>query len=178
MHLLSEGPDVLHAAGQPKLFLRHDIDVSLERAIRVAEIESEFGVRATYMVMINSLPYRVESKTSRDILRQLITMGHEVTLHFDLDDDQRNSNCEISAVETKIDAACKHLEQITGLPVQSISFHCPLPQFLRGPLLVAGRVNAYSQELMVWYLSDSIGCWREGEPLPKLLRPENLCSNC
>jgi hypothetical protein len=32
-------------------------------------------------------------------------------------------------------------------------------------------VNAYARELMGWYLSDSGGRWREGEPLPLLARP-------
>ena len=38
--------------------------------------------------------------------------------------------------------------------------------------MVVRRVNAYSRELMAWYLSDSKGNWREGEPLPKLLKPD------
>jgi len=37
--------------------------------------------------------------------------------------------------------------------------------------MIDGRVNAYAKELMIWYLSDSKGYWREGEPLPKLFRP-------
>ena len=35
-----------------------------------------------------------------------------------------------------------------------------------------GKVNAYSRELMSWYLSDSAGNWREGEPLPLLSNPD------
>jgi hypothetical protein len=168
-HLFSEVPGILRCMErQPKLVLRHDIDVSLKRALKMAEISLDFGVRATYMVMINSSVYRLDNETSREILRQLIAMGHQVALHFDVDDDQRASNCEISTVETKIVAARKHLEQIIRRPVQSISFHRPIPQFLRGPLFISGMVNAYSSELMDWYLTDSKGCWREGEPLPTL----------
>ncbi len=173
-HLLAEGAEILHTLepGRPKLILRHDVDVSLRKALRMAEIEHECGISATYMVMTNSPLYSVNDKTSRDILRQLITMGHEVALHFDPDTDERKSGCELNAVEAKIATACKHLEQITNQPVLSISFHRPMPQFLRGSLFVAGRVNAYARELMDWYLSDSKGYWREGEPLPKLLRPD------
>jgi hypothetical protein len=138
----------------------------------VAEIERESGVRATYMVMVNSPLYSLEDKASREILYQLVSMGHEVTLHFNVDDDQRNGTCTIDALERKIYADRTYLEQMTGQPVRSISFHRPLAQFLHGPQLIAGMVNAYASELMGWYLSDSKGRWREGEPLSKLLRPE------
>src|SRR6266851_862460 len=81
LRLISEGPDILQIEGRPKFFLRHDIDVSLKRALKMAEIERESGVHATYMVMINSSLYHLDDKTSREILQQLIAMGHEVTLH-------------------------------------------------------------------------------------------------
>jgi len=170
-HLIFEAPRILNKIGQPKLILRHDVDVSLRRALRMAEIEKEFGICATYMVMINSPLYHVEDVNSRDILLQLIQMRHEIGLHFCTDNGEHNSNCEMNSLEAKIHSACKRLEKLTDLPVLSISFHRPKLQFLRGPLRVSGRINAYSRELMEWYLSDSKGCWREGEPLPKLLKP-------
>ena len=172
LHLLSEGLDLPRAGGRPGVILRHDIDVSLKRALRVAEIERECGVRATYMVMVNSALYSLEDQASREILQRLVGMGHEVTLHFNVDEEERNSACQIGALETKIYAARRYLEQVAGRPVRSISFHRPLVQFLHGPRLIAGMVNAYAGELMGWYLSDSKGRWREGEPLAKLLRPE------
>jgi hypothetical protein len=171
-HMVAEGPEVLQVSGKPKLILRHDIDVSLKSALKMADIENEFGIRATYMLIPNSLLYRLNDQASRDILRQLICMGHEVALHFEVDDAEQNSEYEISVPDAKIDAACKQIEEITNLPVQSISFHRPLPQFLHGPLFISGRVNAYAQKLMDWYISDSKGNWRAGEPLPKLLKPD------
>jgi len=171
-HLFSEVPDVMNTSGQRKLFLRHDVDIDLTRALQMAKIEKELGICSTYMVMLNSpLLYNIEDKLSREIIQQLISMGHEIGLHFDLADDQRNQSLSITSIESKIYSDLKQLENIIQLPVQSISFHRPLPQFMRGPLKIAGRVNAYSQELMGWYLSDSAGNWREGEPLPKLLNP-------
>lgn len=171
LHLLSEAPRILSTIGQPKVILRHDIDVSLKKALRMAEIEEVFGICATYMVMINSPLYSVHDV--QDITGEIIDMGHEVGLHFDLDNNERNSNLEISSVEQKIHSSCKQLEEIIGRPVRSISFHRPIPRFMRGPLIVSGGlVNAYSRELMAYYLSDSKGRWREGEPLPKLLNPD------
>ena len=170
--LLSQAPRIVNAGNVPKIILRHDVDVSLKHALRMAEIETEFGIRATYMFIQNSPLYCLEDAASRDVLGRLISMGHEVGLHFDVSDDTRHTTCEVSQVELQIDLACKQLESITGSSVESISFHRPLPGFLHGPLIVHGRTNAYSAQLMNWYLSDSKGYWREGEPLPKLTRPE------
>jgi hypothetical protein len=169
--VVPEAPKFLNniEVGKPKLILRHDIDVSLKRGLRTAEIENEFGVPATYMVMTNSSLYCIKDQTSRDILRQLINLGHEVGLHFDLDEEERNKTYKVSFVEAKIHSAYEELENIIGLQVRSISFHRPVPQIFVGPLMIGGRVNAYAKELMAWYLSDSKGYWREGEPLPKLV---------
>ena len=171
-HLLSQAPRIEPAGGRPKIIVRHDVDVSLRHALRMAEIENAFGICATYMFIPNSLLYCLEDSTSRDVLRQLISMGHEIGLHFDVSNEVRSPDCEVSQVESQIDAAARQIESITGMPVQSISFHRPLQQFLRGPVIVCGRTNAYSGQLMNWYMSDSKGCWREGEPLPRLTRPE------
>src|ERR1035437_2091949 len=149
-YLFSEAPQVLNTVGQPKLFLRHDVDIDLNRALKMAEIEKELGICSTYMVMLNSRLYNIEDKGSRAIILQLVSMGHEIGLHFDFDDDKRNQNLSISFVESNMYSDLKQLEDVIQLPVQSISFHRPLPQFLRGPLKVAGRVDAYAQELMTW----------------------------
>lgn len=172
LYLVSDVPGILNSTGNPKLILRHDVDVSLKRALKMAEIESILGVRSTYMVMTSSPLYDIENDTSCGMLLQLIDMGHEVGLHFDLDNDERNGNYDISLIESKIDYSCGLLQNITGLPVRSVSFHHPIPPFLRGPLFVSGRINAYSEKLMEWYFSDSKGCWKEGEPLPQLTKPD------
>ena len=41
--------------------LRHDIDYSLEKAVRFAQMEASMGVRSTYFVMITSQFYNVLS---------------------------------------------------------------------------------------------------------------------
>ena len=172
VHPIADAPRVVRATGRPKLLLRHDVDVSLTRALRLAEVEHGLGARATYMVMLNSPLYAVDAAESRAVLRRLLALGHEVGLHFDFDEPrQRRADASVEAAEPAIAAACARLEDLTGQPVRSVSFHRPLPQFLRGPWAVAGRVNAYARELMAWYLSDSGGRWREGEPLPMLQRP-------
>ena len=43
------------------LFLRHDIDLSLEAAVAMAELEAELGVQATYLLMTESVFYNLAS---------------------------------------------------------------------------------------------------------------------
>ena len=139
----------------------------------MAEIEGEFPVKATYMVMLNSPWYRLEESSSLAVLRELLSMGHEVSLHFDFDDEkQRTSASDYARVEPLVRSAAARLEELTGRPVKSVSFHRPIPELIRGPLVVAGLVNAYAAELMQWYISDSRARWREGDPLPMLLKPK------
>jgi len=142
------------------VLLRHDIDCSLKEAVQLAEFEQHLGVRASYYVMMHSLLYDVQQSSA---LRDIAAMGHEVGVHFDLP-----AHCDQNdrlLVEALIHEDCQRLEDLLGEEVTSISFHRPIQKFLRGPLLLAGRVNAYAAELMQWYISDSRGSWRCGEPL-------------
>ena len=170
-HLLCDAPHVINDVDNSRIFLRHDIDIDLNKALKMAEIEQRFGICSTYMVMLNSPTYDIEISQSKTILQQLMAMGHEVALHFDLEQIKRNQEISIDSIESEIRQDIKRLENIILQPVQSISFHRPLAQFLRGPLQIANVVNAYAKELMSWYLSDSAGNWREGEPLQKLKNP-------
>jgi len=166
LHLLSQARQIVEELGKSKLILRHDVDVSLKRALTMARIEKDFRIRATYMVMTESSLYCIEDDTSRNILQKIMDMGHEIGLHID------PRTRETESIKAKIDSACKELENITGKPILAFSFHDPPGEYLRGRLIISNRVNAYAEKLMKWYLSDSKGRWRDGEPLPKLLRPE------
>ena len=172
-YLFYEVPEVLmNCQGNPKLLLRHDVDLDLDKALAMAEIESEHKISSHYSVMINCPFYTLNDRTSKSILLRIKKMGHEIGLHFDFDNQQdRNSVTDIDSLAEKIDSSARVLEEIISSEVHSISFHRPLKQFLKGPILVSGRINAYSAELMNWYLSDSKGSWREGEPIPMLENP-------
>jgi hypothetical protein len=170
-HRLREAPDVLPNNGSPVLFLRHDIKISLNKALRMAEIEHEYGLPATYMVRGDSPLYSLDGRQARIQLMELVQMGHEVGLHFDLAHETRQSPSFQRLVESEIQIACERIEQIICRPVRSLSFQRALPLFFGGSLLINGRINADARELRAWYLSESGGSWRDGEPLPQLAQP-------
>ena len=167
LRLLGEG--INPEASRPQLFLRHDVDVSLKRALMMAEIENQCGVCATYMVIPSSLLYDLEAKSSRLMLRQLVDQGHELGMHFDVDDDGRSNGSSLGMNEDSIYRAGNYLGSLIDTSVKSISFHRPMPHFLRGPMTICGMVNAYADRLMACYISDSKGSWKAGEPLPLLI---------
>ena len=62
---------------------RHDVDVSMHRAARLAEIEAERGVVATYFVNPRSVFYNLLEPEIEVLLRRIRSLGHEIGLHFD-----------------------------------------------------------------------------------------------
>jgi hypothetical protein len=164
--LFREAPAIPTLSGS--VFLRHDIDIHLLPALRMATVEHAERISSTYMVMVRSCLYDVSSADSAHILADIISLGHEVGVHFDCPENLRQDKASLSDIESLILDDCRYLEDILGIGVQSISFHRPIPWLLRGPLMIGGKVNAYANEFMGWYLSDSKGNWRAGEPLALL----------
>lgn len=172
-YLFFQAPQVLsNRNNKPIIFLRHDIDLDLEKALVMANIENRNNINSCYMIMTKCPFYSLQDDSSKSILNDLVQMGHEIGLHFDFTNSiEREKNTVIGDIEKHISKECEILENVIFQKIKSISFHRPLQQFLRGPLFVESRVNAYSSELMNWYLSDSKGVWREGEPIQFLENP-------
>ena len=63
------------------LLLRHDVDLSLEAAIRLAELEAELGVRATYLLLKRSEFYNLAAPSGEAAIARLRELGHRVGLH-------------------------------------------------------------------------------------------------
>ena len=53
---------LLESGNRPFILLRHDIDFDLEAAARMARIEQEEGLRATYFFLIRTLHYNLFSR--------------------------------------------------------------------------------------------------------------------
>ncbi len=169
--LVGDAGDVSTDEAAPRrVFVRHDIDVSLERAVPIARLESEAGVVSTYHVMLASPFYQLGWSSSRDALAEIDRLGHEIGLHYDVV-ARGTKDVDEATRERDIANACDELEGILGRPVRSVSFHLPVPELINGPLRIAGRVSGYAKELFRWYISDSRARWREGEPLLSLTRP-------
>jgi len=150
---------------KPDVVMRHDVDLSLDYAVKLAELESQESIKTVYYVLVCSEFYNIMTPASRVALKQILDLGHEVGLHFDA------SIYNHQAVELESIAAleCNLLESITGEPVRTISFHRPAKQFQGRPGNFAGRIHTYQPKFFseIDYCADSTGCWRFGHPLDR-----------
>jgi len=127
------------------LFLRHDVDLSLEAALTMARLEHERGARATYFLMTESVFYNLASAEGRTALDELRSLGHTVGLHAVYPNATRDDRFD---------------------PV--LAWHNPDPEYVFEP--VEGVVNVMQPPWFTQgtYRSDSNQHWRSGCPHDEL----------
>jgi hypothetical protein len=146
---------------QRHVVLRHDIDLCLQAAAELAEIESAEGARSIYYVLLSTELYNPAGTQSQAAIARILNAGHEIGLHFDA------APHALDAAEAAAARECKVLESITGRPVRSISFHRPQKEWIGHAGMIAGRMHAYEPRFFsdLVYVADSEGRWRFGHPL-------------
>ncbi|WP_276261497.1 hypothetical protein [Haloglomus litoreum] len=155
------------------LYLRHDVDFSPRKALRIASIESEAGLQSTYLFLVTSPAYNLGFKPTREIVAEIQAMGHDVGLHFsthqywDADPGRRELR-ERAAAEFDI------LSGVVERPSRVLSFHRP-PEWVFGRSY-DGFVSTYEPRFFseVCYLSDSNMRWRDEPPLAQGGTPDAL----
>lgn len=165
---LGNAEEVIQAK-EATVFIRHDIDVSLDRALKMAHFENKMGIFSTYHVMLANPFYSAQK--SVDKIKKIKSLGHEIGLHYDAKAQARLE--AFQNIEDDAAKVCTQLENLMDAPIRSLSFHWPQPELYSGPLKLAGRISSYASELFKWYLSDSKARWREGEPLKSLENPRS-----
>jgi hypothetical protein len=128
-----------------ELLLRHDVDLSLQAALEVAELEAGAGAAATYFLMTESVFYNLASPPGVRALELLRALGHRVGLH---------AVWPRARLDERFD------------PV--IAWHNPDPEFMRSP--VDDAVNVMQEPFFDpdHYRSDSNQQWRSGCPHEEL----------
>lgn len=160
---------------------RHDVDMSLHRAVRLGAIEQEMGAKATYFLNPRSQFYNLLEPEILGLVAQLGEQGHQIGLHYDASIHAEPA-ASAHELETRVAAERDLLETIIGQKIEALSWHNPEHTGLidaKGET-VAGLHNAYSKGLSERYVycSDSNGRWRhrsmhdviaKGEPYLHLL---------
>jgi len=138
--------------------LRHDVDVDVGAACRVAEIEAELGIRATYFLMLRSPTYNVLSRADHRFVNRIVELGHAIGLHY----DQGFEPSPAVSLDDSVEREALILETMFGVRVGAVSFHQPGPQVLRNEIRLSGRINTYDRDDMdgFEYISDSNMIWR------------------
>ncbi len=81
------------------VILRHDIDYDIKKALELANLEENMGVRSTYFVLVTSDFYNIFSATNADMLNKISSLGHEIGLHFD---EVRYPGLDLNGLKEKI----------------------------------------------------------------------------
>jgi hypothetical protein len=127
--------------GESDLILRHDVDLSLEAAVRMAELEADAGAAATYFLMTESVFYNLASEEGERALARLRELGHRIGLHAVYPRARLDERFE---------------------PV--VAWHNPDPDYMSTP--VEGALNVMQEPWFspATYRSDSNQHWRSGCP--------------
>jgi hypothetical protein len=139
---------------------RHDVEFSLDIALKMAVIEHGLGVKTTYFFQIHSEFYNILERYMSDILRDIQLLGHHIGLHFDSHyyDVQDEETLERTIRQDK-----KYFEAVFGLELDTFSFHETTPFILSCQKDFYGdMLNVYSGKIKsnYQYCADSTGFWR------------------
>jgi hypothetical protein len=131
------------------VILRHDVDLSLEAALAVAEAEVEEGAWSTWFLMTRSVFYNLASSEGERAIARLHELGHRVAHH---------------AVYPHVD-----LDERFD-PV--VAWHNPDPEFMWAE--IPGAANVMGEPFFdpEHYRSDSNQHWRHGCPHEQLAAGE------
>jgi hypothetical protein len=131
------------------LLLRHDVDLSLDAAVKMAEIEAAAGAWSTWFLMTRSVFYNLDSSEGKRAIARLHELGgriahHAVWPNVDLDD---------------------RFEPV-------VAWHNPDAEFMSAAVDGATNVMAPPWFDAEHYRSDSNQNWRHGCPHDELERGE------
>jgi hypothetical protein len=127
------------------IYLRHDIDLSLDAALQMAELEAEHGVSATYLLMTTSVFYNLASSEGTEAIARLRELGHAIGLHAEYPDVELDDRFD-----------------------RVVSWHNPDPEKMSEPIPAALNVYAEPYFERPSYRSDSNQHWRSGCPHEEL----------
>ena len=152
------------------VILRHDIDNDIEKALELAKVEKELGVRSTYFVLVTSDFYNIFSAKNEKLLHAISNCGHDIGLHFD--------EVRYPEIKTAEDARDRILEEAkllsfsVGKPIDVVSMHRPSKMMLEADLEIPGMINSYGKVYFkeFKYVSDSRRRWRE--PVDEIVKAQ------
>lgn len=142
------------------VIFRHDVDMSLKKALYFAKLEYKNNIKSTYFVLVSTNFYNIFSKESNDILKEILMLGHDIGLHFD---EKKYSISNAKELEYWVKKESKILEDVLDKKVNVVSMHRPSKWILNNDVQFKGMINSYSQKFFseCKYLSDSRMHWRE-----------------
>lgn len=149
IHTAQGGANVMEASCDKRFILRHDVDMSIDGALKLGRLDKEAGVISNFFIQLNAATYQTISGKCVLICKELQQMGHLVGLHVDsalFSEDEQNILKTINWIRDSL------------FPMDyAVSFHRPGKETLGRKY--SSFASAYSEELFdtEYYASDSRG---------------------
>ena len=139
---------------------RHDVDFSIENALKLAVLESENETYSTYLFMIHSEYYNFLEKETIEVIKKIKLLGHNIGLHFDAQfyEIKKKEN-----LDQMIEVEKNIMERYLDIKIEVFSFHNTTDFTMNcKDWSYGGLINTYSDYFQsnVEYCSDSNGYWR------------------
>lgn len=153
------------------VILRHDVDIALQPAVKMAKIENELGIQSTYFILIHSPFYNPFSINSSKCINELLSLGHKIGLHYDSSYYLENYLEPDYIIKKEIEMFSSHFKT----NVNVVAAHNPTTNKKMEINFPDNMIDADSLRFKEnrKYISDSVQNWRE-EPFSNFIDYENL----
>ncbi len=143
------------------ILLRHDVDISFEKALEIAKLEKKNNFFSTFFILLHSPYYNALSPENSKIITEISSMGHEIGLHYDTTMMSKNNEKFLLQLKNEADL----LSDITGgLKIKSVAQHNTSITDNRSSFIPQSQfIDPMSKEILknMLYLSDSVQNWRQ-----------------
>jgi len=163
------------------ILMRHDIDLSLKSALKIAEIENSLKIKSTYFIRTNGI-FNVFSGKNSAIVRKISELGHEIGIHYDSDITVKKDFVK-EMMEIKRD-----IEKIIKKRIFGTSLHKVKKSGIKNEINKLNFAEEYLNDLeleydaysdifirKMKYISDSARKWREGCMCGHIKKENKLC---
>ncbi len=141
------------------ILLRHDVDAQLMKALKMARINHDLGLPATFFIRIHG-PYNPFRRLQYEAILRIAELGHEIGLHYEPVFYEKHGMQAAKTILFEIEL----MNQMFHMKIKSIAPHQPS---LAKPELERIK-QEYNDPYLpkffshIKYISDSNKKWREG----------------
>tara|TARA_B100002052_G_C15845745_1_gene582428 strand:+ start:351 stop:1073 length:723 start_codon:yes stop_codon:yes gene_type:complete len=141
------------------ILLRHDIDFDIDKALKMAILENSMSVKSTYFFLHNSEFYNLYHMDNVNKIKNLMSLGHKISLHFDPCNYGDSADKEIKEHCSK---EIKYFSNLFDVEINIVSFHRPQKNVLNGQIEINNTyMPKYAKSIK--YISDSMKKMHEGD---------------
>lgn len=143
-------------------FLRHDVDISIKKAVELAEIEADKNLHSTYYILLSSPFYNALSDTNIQRIRTIRELGMGIGLHYDPSLCKDGNDRMVSEIVMQTRLLESYIGDLNGI---SVTFHKPVMgkdvSMETVDTLNKNDIYCPNFDARFKYISDSGHNWRE-----------------